>query len=136
MRKPALGLADPWDARTLEWTTTSPPPHYNFEEIPVVHSLDDFWHRKYAEGGDGKLAPVVAGAANGAGHPDDEAGVGHGHGIHMPSPSYWPIVVALGLPVLFYGLVYDHLLLIIDGGLLLLAGLYGWAVEPSAEPEH
>ncbi|HMC36754.1 MAG TPA: cytochrome c oxidase subunit I [Actinomycetota bacterium] len=136
MRKPALGLADPWDARTLEWTTTSPPPHYNFEEIPVVHSLDDFWHRKYAEGGDGKLAPVVAGAANGADHPDDEAGVGHGHGIHMPSPSYWPIVVAIGLPVLFYGLVYDHLLLIIDGGLLLLAGLYGWAVEPSAEPEH
>jgi cytochrome c oxidase subunit 1 len=148
MRKPAMAVADPWDARTLEWTTTSPPPEYNFEEIPVVHSLDEFWHRKYAEDGDGKLAPVVAGAAEGSGHegpgresaPGEPAsegtgpGGGHGHGIHMPSPSYWPIVVAAGLPVLFYGLVYDHLLLIADGGLLLLAGLYGWAVEPATEP--
>ena len=28
--------ADPWDARTLEWSIASPPPEYNFKEIPVV----------------------------------------------------------------------------------------------------
>src|SRR5450759_1152364 len=27
---------DPWDARTLEWTTPSPPPEYNFAEVPIV----------------------------------------------------------------------------------------------------
>jgi cytochrome c oxidase subunit 1 len=53
----------------------------------------------------------------------------------MPSPSYWPIVAAVGLPVLFYGLIYNNLLLIGDGALILLAGLYGWAVEPATEPE-
>jgi cytochrome c oxidase subunit 1 len=55
----------------------------------------------------------------------------------MPSPSYWPIVAALGLPLLGYGLIYTPILAI-DGALVLLAGLFGWAVEPSAaeEPEE
>jgi len=37
---------DPWDARTLEWSTTSPPPHYNFAVVPKVSSLDEFWQMK------------------------------------------------------------------------------------------
>lgn len=37
---------DPWDGRTLEWSTTSPPPFYNFAKIPVVHSRDPFWEMK------------------------------------------------------------------------------------------
>jgi len=37
---------DPWDGRTLEWSTTSPPPIYNFARIPVVHDIDAFWDRK------------------------------------------------------------------------------------------
>ncbi len=31
---------DPWDGRTLEWSTSSPPPEYNFALTPVVHDLD------------------------------------------------------------------------------------------------
>lgn len=34
---------DPWDGRTLEWSTSSPPPFYNFAIIPKVTSLDMFW---------------------------------------------------------------------------------------------
>jgi cytochrome o ubiquinol oxidase subunit 1 len=34
---------DPWNGRTLEWATSSPPPHYNFAFTPVVHTLDA-WH--------------------------------------------------------------------------------------------
>ncbi len=37
---------DPWDGRTLEWTTSSPPPFYNFAHIPEVHSRDPFWESK------------------------------------------------------------------------------------------
>jgi cytochrome o ubiquinol oxidase subunit 1 len=37
---------DPWDGRTLEWATSSPPPVYNFATIPVVHELDAFTHMK------------------------------------------------------------------------------------------
>jgi len=37
---------DPWNGRTLEWSTSSPPPFYNFALIPTVMSRDEFWRRK------------------------------------------------------------------------------------------
>ena len=40
---------DPWDAWTLEWATTSPPAHYNFEEVPVVRSRRPLWDLKHPE---------------------------------------------------------------------------------------
>jgi cytochrome o ubiquinol oxidase subunit 1 len=46
-RRTALRAGDdPWDARTLEWSVASPPPHYNFAVIPHVHSIDAFWAMK------------------------------------------------------------------------------------------
>src|SRR5690606_19705414 len=37
---------DPWDGRTLEWATASPPPFYNFAFTPVVHDLDAWYDMK------------------------------------------------------------------------------------------
>jgi cytochrome o ubiquinol oxidase subunit I len=37
---------DPWNGRTLEWSTSSPPPAYNFAVLPKVESIDAFWHMK------------------------------------------------------------------------------------------
>ncbi|MDX3984561.1 MAG: cytochrome o ubiquinol oxidase subunit I [Achromobacter sp.] len=37
---------DPWDGRTLEWSTSSPPPQYNFAFTPRVHDLDAWWQMK------------------------------------------------------------------------------------------
>jgi len=39
---------DPWGGRTLEWSTSSPPPFYNFAVLPKIDSLDQFWHDKEA----------------------------------------------------------------------------------------
>ena len=38
--------ADPWNGRTLEWATTSPPPAWNFAALPQVTDLDAFWAQK------------------------------------------------------------------------------------------
>jgi cytochrome c oxidase subunit I len=122
--KPAgLENEDPWDARTLEWTTACPPAAHNFDEIPTVHALDDFWHRKYAEDETGRLVRVPAGGS-GEDHP------GGGHAIHLPSPSFWPIVVSLGFPLLGYGVLYSWWL-VAAGALVIVIGLTGWALEPS-----
>lgn len=45
---------DPWDAWTLEWATTSPPPEYNFETLPEVRSRRPLWDLKHPEDPDWK----------------------------------------------------------------------------------
>jgi len=119
--RPDVG-PDPWDARTIEWSIQSPAPEHNFDYTPTITSLDDFWHRKYAEVEDGKLRRVATG--------EEIAQPGNGEGVHLPAPSYWPLVLSLAMPVLGYAIIFT-LWLAIPGMLLLFAGLYGWALEPA-----
>ena len=124
---------DPWDARTLEWSIPSPPPEYNFAVVPVVTSLDDYWHRKYTEDDEGRLVKLPTG---GAGDEEDLTPVGFDpHSIHMPSPSYWPLIFAAALPILGYGFVFKNYWLLAAGVVVGFFGLSGWAIEPSTDPE-
>jgi cytochrome c oxidase subunit I len=136
---------DPWDGATLEWSIPSPPPIYNFARIPLVHSRDAWWAMKHPErmhldpievtplaGGPAhateRAHEVVATAAPGAAPPI----------IHMPSPSYWPLLAAVGFAIMATGLLVANAVgpwpipVFAIGGLLLLMGsIYGWAYEPA-----
>jgi cytochrome c oxidase subunit 1 len=117
---------DPWDARTLEWMIPSPAPEYNFDPIPTVTRLDDFWYRKYGETEDGRLVRIAA--------TEDVTQSAEGeHNVHLPSPSYWPLVTAIGLPIIAYGIIYT-LWLALLGAVITVGALYAWALEPPDDP--
>ncbi|MEC7115740.1 MAG: cytochrome c oxidase subunit 4, partial [Actinomycetota bacterium] len=116
---------DPWDARSLEWMTASPVPEHNFDETIHVEKQDEFWHRKW---GKNEAGQVVRRATA-----EEVAHDGSNTNVHLPSPSYWPLVAAAGLPIIGYGLIYS-LWLCVLGGLFVLGGLYGWVFEPVDDP--
>ena len=125
-KKVAIAPLDPWDGRTLEWMTDSPPKEHNFDTIPTINNLDEFFHRKYAQDATTHEITQVATAeevlAEMNAHPDEH--------IHMPSRSYWPILLALALPIIGYGLIYNRVILAV-GVAMVVATMFGWAMEPS-----
>ena len=129
-RNPQKAPLDPWNARSLEWMTTNPPKEHNFDVIPTVHHLDDFFHQKYEEDVATHTMKQVRTAEEIMAEQERNAD----KHIHMPSPSYWPIVLAFGLPVITFGLIYSHLISVI-GGVIVLFAAYGWALESSTAPD-
>lgn len=109
-----LAGEDPWDARTLEWTIESPPKPYNFARIPVVSARDELWERKYGDAAQRETAVTSE---------EEEK-----HGIHMPSPSYFPLLLAVGLTAGAYGLLYSTALAFAGLGVIFLS-ILGWAFE-------
>ncbi|MBV9172073.1 MAG: cytochrome c oxidase subunit I [Chloroflexi bacterium] len=133
---------DPWDGATLEWSIPSPPPVYNFARIPVVHSRDGWWAMKHPERM--HLDPIeVTPLAGGPAHAEEEAHMAVATAatptptlIHMPSPSYWPLVIAVGLFVMASGLLLTDSVgpaaipvCVIVGFLTVVGGIYGWSYE-------
>jgi cytochrome c oxidase subunit I len=128
--------ADPWDARTVEWLTPSPPPAYNFAEVPQISARDELWHRKHAVAADGDHVRVPAGGSDDASaeqaqHPDVH--------VHMPDPSYFPALGAVGLAVMAWALFASGAALVVTlavGTIITFGSLFAWAFEPSAEEAH
>jgi len=123
--QPAPG-PDPWDARSLEWMVPSPTPEHNFDVVPVVTQNDEYWFRKYQIDEHENVTRIASS--------EEAAQAGDGTGVHLPSPSYWPLLVALALPIIGYAVIYN-LWLAVPGALLLVASMYGWAFEPVDDPD-
>ena len=125
-RGPANAPLDPWDARSLEWLTTSPPKVHNFDVIPTVSHLDEFFHRKYAENEMTGEMERIATAEELMKIQEDNAE----QNIHLPAPSYWPLILALALPITAYGVIYNKILIAV-GATMIVLSIFGWALEPS-----
>ena len=87
---------DPWGADTLEWSTSSPPPPYNFLRLPTVGGRYALWSRRQDQ-------PEVVGLRNDRREVlvtntlDAEAD----HRDVLPGPSIWPFILGLGVGVTF-----------------------------------
>ena len=119
---------DPWDGRTLEWTISSPPPEHNFDRVPVVEAEDNFWHRKYDTDAEGRAVPRT--------DVDDRPGLADD--IHLPSPSFYPVLSAFGLFLILVGVVYVPwgIVAAAAGAVVTLFGLFGWSMEPLVKEGH
>jgi cytochrome c oxidase subunit I len=122
LRHGEIAPEDPWDGATLEWTIPSPPPDYNFAVVPTVHSSRTFWDEKYPETviHHGRSRPV----------PVHSAPVEIPSSIHMPNPSYWPLITAFGIALLLGGLIIGPAASAL-GAAIILTGITGWALEPA-----
>jgi hypothetical protein len=58
----------------------------------------------------------------------------HVDNVHLPSPSYFPVVASLGLPIMAYGMIYHTYAVVVVGVLFLIGALYAWGLEPSSAP--
>ena len=110
--------ADPWGADSLEWSIASPPPEYNFAEIPIVSSRHPLW-----EGGAPPALPTLDDAAASSdpavrslaleGAFDKTSTITSGRDtrpsdvLEIPEQTVVPLVVAFGLAVFFVGLLID-----------------------------
>lgn len=81
---------DPWeDGRTIEWALSSPPPYYNFKQLPLVRGIDAYWLEKM----EGKTEMTAA-------EPLGD--------VHMPNSSILPLTISLGLFVAAFGALYNQ----------------------------
>ena len=107
---------DPWDAWTLEWSTSSPPPVYNFASLPVVRSRRPLWDLKHPDDPDWQFEPTDVFPDL---TPEDK------EAIEIPAATPWPIVLASGIALLFAGLVTTEFVSLL-GAILALCGSVGW----------
>ncbi len=125
--------ADPWDGRTLEWHTSSPPPPHDFDAIPPVLGRDSFWREKYGRGGrggEGSRTGVVPkhGALPAPTAPTPEP-------IHLPTPSWWPVLTAAGMGLLAIGAL-THLAIVLVGALVTVVCMFRFALEHHRTAAH
>nr|WP_303831928.1 cytochrome o ubiquinol oxidase subunit I [Asticcacaulis taihuensis] len=93
---------DPWDGRTLEWATSSPPPFYNFAVLPKIGNHDAFWDAKQT--GTAYVQPKAY------------------EPIHMPHNTPTGFLIGIVSAGLGFGLVW-HIWWMAAGALLVMIGL-------------
>jgi cytochrome c oxidase subunit I+III len=126
-RRGAPAGNDPWKSETLEWSTTSPPPEYNFETVPTVRSLHPMWDQP--ELSVGPQRPEDGGYPLAGGHETMSTSMLDGTPqalVHMPHQSPWPLILTVAMLTFLYGVLIDAYVVAAIGAVGSAAGLIGW----------
>jgi cytochrome c oxidase subunit I len=123
----AIAGANPWDAPTLEWSVSSPPPPYNFAIIPTVASRHPLWEQRLDEGGavsslDRGMLLDSGKETIGTSALDAEPDMV----LEMPGDSLAPLLLALGISILFVGLLLKIWPVTVLGGAVAALALLTW----------
>jgi hypothetical protein len=118
---------NPWDAPTLEWATSSPPPPYNFAVIPTVASRHPLWEDRLGD------EPATSSISRGMLLSQGKETIGTSALdaapdmiLEMPEDSYAPLLLTIGLSVLFVAMLLKIWMLIGLGIVLIAAALVFW----------
>ncbi|HET7630988.1 MAG TPA: cytochrome c oxidase subunit I [Gemmatimonadaceae bacterium] len=121
-KKGAVAGRNPWNAPTLEWSMPSPPPDYNFAEIPTVTSRYPLWDSKGVVVKQKEDEPIKSAREL---------------GIAMPLNTIKPLLVGLFMTLMFSGLLFIHknnwpmaYTFIFGGAACMVASLYSWLLSP------
>jgi cytochrome c oxidase subunit I+III len=125
---------DPWGANTLEWAASSPPPHFNFASIPVVHSADPNWDVEDRREDRARLARAELTLSEGHETIGTSWLDGDIEEIHeSPSGSAWPLLLTLALAWFFTAFLTGHWVLAAVGIALTAVAVGGWNVKEPGE---
>ncbi|MEA2460240.1 MAG: cytochrome c oxidase subunit [Actinomycetota bacterium] len=131
-RNGELAGDDPWGGETLEWATTSPPPAYNFERIPIVASPHPLWDESAASAGtvSAELAEghQTLGTSVLDAEPDQVMG--------MPGETHAPLLLTLALTALFFAFLFDAWFVAAVAGLGVAGAIVQWLWPHPHEGAH
>jgi cytochrome c oxidase subunit 1/cytochrome c oxidase subunit I+III len=127
-RRGAPAGDNPWDAPTLEWATTSPPPPYNFVVIPTVASRHPLWEDRLQQH-EGEGSHMEAGLV--LDHDREAIGTSSLDGtpdiiLRMPHDSYAPLILGLSATAFFAGLAFHLWWLAALGAAIAAIDIVGW----------
>ena len=107
---------DPWSGRTLEWSTTSPPPSWNYAVLPTVDGIDAFWRMKEHR-------------------PEGEGSIPHFEAIEVPKKTMIGITLSFFAVVLGFAMIWHIWWMAIVGCFSLAAAslVYAWRTATEIE---
>jgi cytochrome c oxidase subunit I+III len=131
---------NPWDADTLEWSASSPPPNAQYPRLPVVRDRHPLWDEHW---GQERMRPEETPARDAEAREDVEqmaywptewrgalvVSVTEGRPlavVHMPRRSFAPFIMSVGFLILFAALIVDHITFMVTGTIVIAGALVLW----------